>query len=191
MIPIVAFIGPSKSGKTTLIEKVIFQLSSKGLAVGAIKHIRDGDFSIDVKGKDTWRSAQAGATVVMGAADKQVVILKKRFSPYVTLEEIEGLLGNERLDVIVIEGFRSLTAKRHEVFKVILAKTKEDVEDTLKDTVEPIIAIAGPSSLRNAVSGEKSVSFFDIDTEREKVVDLIAGTIVNFKKQQKSSAVTV
>jgi len=177
MIPILAFIGPSKSGKTTLIEKVVLQLSSKGLAVGTIKHIREGDFSIDVKGKDTWRHAEAGAKVVVGAADNQVVILKRRVSPYKTLEELLGLLGGEALDVIVIEGFRSLTTSRHEVFKIILAKTREDVEDILKDTVEPIIAIVGPGALRDAVPREKSKSFFDFDIEREKVVDLIASII--------------
>ena len=165
-----------------MIEKVVFQLSSKGLAVGTIKHIRDGDFSIDVKGKDTWRHAQAGAKIVVGAAAKQVVILKKQTSPYQNVEEILNLIGNEKLDVIIIEGFRSLIAKRRDVFKVVLAKSKEDVEDSFHELTEPIVAIVGPGILRNAVLNEKSASFFDIDTEKEEAVQLIMRIVVNAQK---------
>jgi len=188
MIPVVAFIGPSKSGKTTLIEKVVSHLSSKGLAVGTIKHIRNGDFSIDVSGKDTWRHAEAGASVVVGAAARQVVILKKRISPYQSVEELLDMVGNEELDVIIIEGFRSLTASKHDIFKVILAKTKDDLGEGLKDVVEPIIAVVGPNVLRVAVPDEKAESFFDIDTEKEKAVMLIAGIVTNARKRKNLQA---
>ena len=37
-IPIVSFVGKSNSGKTTLLEKVIRELKSKGYRVATIKH---------------------------------------------------------------------------------------------------------------------------------------------------------
>ena len=42
MPPIVSVIGNSKSGKTTLIEKLIQELKSRGYRVATIKHIPQG-----------------------------------------------------------------------------------------------------------------------------------------------------
>ena len=55
MIPTIAVLGTTKSGKTILIEYLISNLSQEGLRIGTIKHIHDSGFSIDAKGKDTWR----------------------------------------------------------------------------------------------------------------------------------------
>ena len=59
--PAVAFIGYQNSGKTTLVEKVIAELTARGLRVGSIKHHGHHRFDIDVPGKDSWRHAEAGS----------------------------------------------------------------------------------------------------------------------------------
>ena len=58
---LVAIVGKSDSGKTTLIEKVVPQLVKLGLRVGTVKHDAHS-FEIDHPGKDSWRHGQAGAT---------------------------------------------------------------------------------------------------------------------------------
>ncbi len=50
--PIVSVVGNSNSGKTTLLEKVVGELKSKGCRVVVIKHTPHG-FDIDQPGKDT------------------------------------------------------------------------------------------------------------------------------------------
>ena len=57
---LVAIVGKSDSGKTTLIEKVVPELVKLGLRVGTVKHDAHS-FEIDHPGKDSWRHGQAGA----------------------------------------------------------------------------------------------------------------------------------
>ena len=66
--PIVCFVGRSNSGKTTLIERLILELTQSGYRVATIKHAGHG-FDLDTEGKDSWRHKRAGAS--------QVVVLSK------------------------------------------------------------------------------------------------------------------
>ena len=56
---VLAVSGLHNSGKTTLLEKLLPALRSRGLKVGIIKH--DGhDFTPDVPGADSYRLREAG-----------------------------------------------------------------------------------------------------------------------------------
>ena len=60
---VLAVSGLHNSGKTTLLEKLLPALRSRGLKVGVIKH--DGhDFTPDVPGTDSYRLREAGAEVL-------------------------------------------------------------------------------------------------------------------------------
>jgi molybdopterin-guanine dinucleotide biosynthesis protein B len=61
-------VGRSNSGKTTLIERLILELTETGYRVATIKHAGHG-FDLDTEGKDSWRHKRAGAS--------QVVVLSK------------------------------------------------------------------------------------------------------------------
>jgi GTPase SAR1 family protein len=54
MIPIVSIVGHSDAGKTTLIEKLIAELTRRGYRVATIKHDAHC-FEIDHPGKDSYR----------------------------------------------------------------------------------------------------------------------------------------
>ena len=74
MLPVVSIVGKSKSGKTTLIEKVIPELKNRGYKIGIVKHAAHG-FEIDKKGKDSWRHQHAGAdTVIVAGSDKMAMV---------------------------------------------------------------------------------------------------------------------
>ena len=62
---IIAVVGSKKSGKTTTIEALTRELVKRGFKVAAVKHVSEPDFTMDTKGKDTWRFAQAGARIVI------------------------------------------------------------------------------------------------------------------------------
>jgi molybdopterin-guanine dinucleotide biosynthesis protein B len=56
--------GHSGMGKTTLLEKLIPELRSRGLTVSLIKHSHK-DIEVDRPGKDSYRLRESGCTEVM------------------------------------------------------------------------------------------------------------------------------
>ena len=100
-IPVIAFAAWSGTGKTTLIEKLIRELKSRGLRLAVIKH--DGHkFEIDHEGKDSWRFAQAGAEITMiSSAEKTAYIEQGDLS----LEQLLGMVHN--VDLILVEGYKN------------------------------------------------------------------------------------
>jgi len=114
MPPIVSIVGKSKSGKTTLIEKLIGELKSRGYRVATIKHTPQ-KLTFDERGKDSWRHTQAGSeATVISSPDTMVLI--KPVAGESSLEEIAHLLG-EDYDIILTEGFRQGNAPKIEVHR--------------------------------------------------------------------------
>ena len=102
-IPVITIIGKSRSGKTTLLEKLIPALRQLGYRVGTVKHHSHAGFEIDKPGKDSWRHAQAGSQhVVIAAPDK---IASYRFTDTaLTLDEV--LAEFRDVDIILVEGYK-------------------------------------------------------------------------------------
>ncbi len=114
MPPIVSIVGKSKSGKTTLIEKLIGELKSRGYRVATIKHIPQ-NLTFDLPGKDSWRHTQAGSeATVISSPDKLVLI--KPATQEGSLEQLAHLLG-EDYDIILTEGFSQGDAPKIEVHR--------------------------------------------------------------------------
>jgi molybdopterin-guanine dinucleotide biosynthesis protein MobB len=112
MPPIVSIVGKSKSGKTTLIEKLLGELKSRGYKVATIKHTSQ-KLVFDEPGKDSWRHTQAGSeAVIISSPDRLVLIKPLREEP--SLEEIAHLAG-EDYDLILTEGFSEGDAPKIEV----------------------------------------------------------------------------
>lgn len=105
MIPILSIVGRSNSGKTTLLEKLIRELTRRGRQVGTIKHHFHGPVEVDVPGKDSWRHKHAGArTVALSSPDTLFMI--GDVAEEWTLETIahQALFA---VDLILTEGFKS------------------------------------------------------------------------------------
>src|SRR5215469_14784472 len=62
--PVFIFVGHSNSGKTTLVERLIPELTRRGLRVATIKHAHH-KVQLDTEGKDSWRYKNAGASLSM------------------------------------------------------------------------------------------------------------------------------
>ncbi len=106
----VAFIGYSGVGKTTLIERLIPQLTALGLRVAVIKHAHHG-FDLDRPGKDSWRARAAGAGQVLIAADQRWALLCE--TPAAPLPLVDLLERLEPCDLVLVEGFRRETGVPH------------------------------------------------------------------------------
>jgi molybdopterin-guanine dinucleotide biosynthesis protein MobB len=112
MPQIVSIIGESKSGKTTLIEKLISELKSRGYRVATVKHSVHM-LNFDKTGKDSWRHLQAGSVVTAIVSPDQVIMIKP-VSKEPGLKEIARLFDNE-YDIILTEGFKDSAAPKIEV----------------------------------------------------------------------------
>jgi len=114
MPPVVSIVGKSESGKTTLIEKLIRELKSRGYRVATIKHSpRESDF--DEPGKDSWRHIQAGSDATAVSSPDKVVLIKP-VAQEATVDEVASLLG-EDYDIILAEGFKQGGAPKIEVHR--------------------------------------------------------------------------
>jgi molybdopterin-guanine dinucleotide biosynthesis protein B len=112
MPPIVSIIGKTKSGKTTLIEKLIGELKSRGYRVATIKHTHH-QLSFDEPGKDSWRHIKAGSEATVISTDENTVLIKPASEG---LEQIARLIG-EDYDIILTEGFKTGDAPKIETHR--------------------------------------------------------------------------
>ena len=143
MVLFVAAVGVSGSGKTVTLEYLVSKLSAEGCNVGSIKHVHHKGFTMDKEGTNTWRYAKAGSKVIVAISPEEVDIIRKTEMPLDNLDLITTLVKDEKLDIVFIEGFHGLIAKRADVPKIVTAKNREGLEATLVGTVEPILAITG------------------------------------------------
>ncbi len=105
MIPILSVVGRSKSGKTTLLEKLIRELAARGRRVGTIKHHYHGPVAVDVPGKDSWRHRQAGASATALVSPDTVFVV--RDAPAALSLETLTHLAFCGMDLVLTEGFKS------------------------------------------------------------------------------------
>ncbi len=99
-IPVYSVVAYSNTGKTTMLEKLIPRLKSRGLRVAVIKHDAH-EFDIDHKGKDSWRFTHAGAEVTVIASGTKAAIVENR---YVPVEELISRIKD--VDLIITEGYK-------------------------------------------------------------------------------------
>ncbi len=98
-IPCFTFVAYSNTGKTTYIERLIAELKSRGVRVGALKHDAH-EFEIDKPGKDSWRFARAGADVVAVASATKAAVMDYR-----AVDFAELVSRIKDVDVILVEGW--------------------------------------------------------------------------------------
>jgi len=102
-IPVLCFVGASNSGKTTLIEKVIRALTTRGYQVATVKHTHK-TFAIDTEGKDSWRHRAAGAKTVILSSSAQFAVLSGT-KEELTIEDILRRFVDD-IDIMIVEGFK-------------------------------------------------------------------------------------
>jgi molybdopterin-guanine dinucleotide biosynthesis protein B len=120
MVPLVCIVGRSDSGKTTLLEKVVAELTQRGHKVGTIKHDVHG-FDVDKEGKDSWRHKKAGAkTVVISSPTKSAIV--KDVDTELNLERI-CFDYHKDMDIVITEGYKSSDNPKIEVVRKAQATT--------------------------------------------------------------------
>jgi len=102
MPPLVSIVGKSNTGKTTFLEKLIRELSSRGHRVGTIKHSHHG-ISFDQPNKDSWKHARAGSIASLVSSTTEIALIKP-VEKELTIDELVHILGDD-YDIVLTEGF--------------------------------------------------------------------------------------
>ncbi|MEM0313645.1 MAG: molybdopterin-guanine dinucleotide biosynthesis protein B [Candidatus Bathyarchaeia archaeon] len=172
---VLAVIGSKNSGKTATMEAIIRGLIRRGYKVAAVKHIPEKDFTVDEKGKDTWRFAASGAKTIVGIAPKEIFIIEKGDVYASSLEKIlEVCRGN---DIVLVEGFRDILGKNEKIPKIVAVKSTEEALEALKN-FKPIIAFTGPHSLESL--GLK-VPYVDVLRDEDRIAEIVSETVKRLK----------
>ena len=96
--------GWKNSGKTTLTEKLVAELSRRGWTVSTIKHAHH-DFDIDKPGADSFRHRQAGASEVAVVSGRRWALMHElRGEDEPPLEAILSRLAP--CDLVLVEGYK-------------------------------------------------------------------------------------
>lgn len=96
--------GWKNSGKTTLVEKLVQDLTGQGFSVSTIKHAHH-DFDVDRPGKDSHRHRQAGAAQVLVSSERRWALMTEhRGGPEPSLEELYAQMAP--VDLVLVEGFK-------------------------------------------------------------------------------------
>ena len=114
MPPIVSIVGRSKSGKTTLMEKLIIELKSRGYRVATIKHTH-GTIAHPESDKDSDRHFKAGSDAALVTGPDGLIMMQP-FKQELTLEQVAQVVG-EDYDIILTEGFKEADAPKIEVHR--------------------------------------------------------------------------
>jgi len=186
MALVVAAVGVSGSGKTITLEYLISHLSAEGYRIGSIKHVHHKGFTMDKEGTNTWRYAKAGSKVIVAISPEEIDIIKKNHLALNDLNDIIALLEHEKLDVVFIEGFHSLIAKRHDVPKIITAKDEQGLEQTLEGTIEPIIAIAGVVAKNSTSPTYRNIPIIKVPEDGQKLIEIVKKMVSSKQTQQET-----
>jgi len=118
--PVLAVVGWSGSGKTSLLEKLVAGLSDAGLRVNIVKHSHH-DIALEPPRKDSARLRLAGAAEVMIASPYRIAIMRElRGQPEPPLAELLTRLSPA--DLTLVEGYKWETLPKIEVHRPALGK---------------------------------------------------------------------
>jgi molybdopterin-guanine dinucleotide biosynthesis protein MobB len=131
-VPVVSIVGKADSGKTTFLEKLIRELSGRGVRVATAKH-HLYDHQTDIPGKDSWRHAQAGSMVAMVSSPRKLSLVQQVVRE-MTLGELAAIACNAGADILLTEGYKREGVNRIEV-------SRREQGDELLTTADALVAL--------------------------------------------------
>jgi len=112
-IPIIAFIGHRKSGKTTLLTRLIPVLVQRGYRVGTVKHVSPC-VELDRAETDSDQHRRSGAEQVLIYSDARYMLIRELLPAEKVEETITRLF--QGFTVVLVEGFKQSALPKIEVY---------------------------------------------------------------------------
>lgn len=161
MNKVIGVAGFKNAGKTTLVEKLVTELTRRGHRISTVKHAHHS-FDIDHEGRDSFRHRKAGAAeVAVVSRHRWAIIHESREETEPTLEEILAKLAS--CDLVIVEGYKRDAHDKIEVRNLSLSHPNLAGDD------QTVVAIAANGAIPDA-----PVPVFDRDD-----VTALAGFIEN------------
>lgn len=103
--PVIGVAGWKNSGKTTLVTRLIAELTRRGFRVASVKHAHH-NFQIDDAETDSARHRRAGAAQVAIVSPRRWAVVRELGNaPEPSLDEVIGRL--EPCDLVIVEGYKA------------------------------------------------------------------------------------
>lgn len=163
--PVIGFVAYSGTGKTTLIEKLIKDLTLRSLKVSAIKHTHH-HFDIDRPGKDSYRHREAGAQEILLVSDQRWVLmheLKDTTEPGMQ----EQLSRLSPCDLVIVEGFKTAPIPKIELWRADHYESSGNACRADEDMNIQAIAYPGGESALQKPQLKRSIKILDLDNHSE------------------------
>jgi len=139
---IIGVAGFKNSGKTTLVEKLVSELSRRGHRISTVKHAHHS-FDIDHEGRDSFRHRKAGAhEVAVVSRHRWAIIHESRDEEPPALDEVLAKLA--LCDLVIVEGYKRDSHDKIEVRNLALDHPQLAGEDPT------VVAIAATGSVSGA-----------------------------------------
>jgi molybdopterin-guanine dinucleotide biosynthesis adapter protein len=168
-VPIVSVVGKGDSGKTTFLEKLIRELSSRGVRVATVKH-HIHDYDIDVPGKDSYRHARAGAFATMVSSPEKFALIHD-VEAEKPLDDIAAVAAKAGADLLITEGYKREGRNRIEISRV-------GRSNTLICAPAEMTALVTDNPDLTAEVGAAGVPVFDLNDGVSGAADLIVERFV-------------
>ena len=151
-------VGYQNSGKTTLVKKIIEQLTARSFSVATIKHHGHGGKPDTMEDKDSSGHISAGALASLVEGDGRILLQAEK-TTWAISEQL-AILGTLQPNMIIIEGH-----KNEDYPKVVILRTIEDKE--LLEKLSNIKAVIyWDESLTREKNKFSSIPFFSIHDEQ-------------------------
>ncbi len=149
-VRVYGIIGWKNSGKTTLVERLVAEISRRGYSVSTLKHAHH-TFDVDQPGKDSHRHRMAGAREVLVASrERWALMAENRGQPEPSLSDLLGWLSP--VDLVLVEGYK------REGHPKIEARREATAQSSIAAGDPTVEAIASDSPVEGA-----EVPVFDLD----------------------------
>lgn len=131
--------GWKNAGKTGLMERLVSDLTGRGLRVSTIKHAHHS-FDVDHPGRDSFRHRVAGASeVILCSGTRVAQMTELNGAPQPSLQDLLARLGP--VDLVLIEGYKREAHPKVEAFRA------EAGHDLIAPSDPTIRAVASDTSL--------------------------------------------
>ncbi|MEM7422871.1 MAG: molybdopterin-guanine dinucleotide biosynthesis protein B [Pseudomonadota bacterium] len=122
-------VGWKNAGKTTLVERLVAEITGRGLTVSTVKHTHHG-VDVDKPGKDSHRHRAAGAhQVILASSARWALMTEHRGAPETPLTSLLTHLAP--VDLVIVEGYKRDDHPKIEAWRA--------------ETGQPLIALDDPT----------------------------------------------
>lgn len=132
-------IGWKNSGKTSLMERLVAEITRRGYTVSTVKHVHH-DVDLDQPGKDSHRHRAAGASEVVLASAHRFALMREHRGPEPDLAEVLSRMAP--VDLILVEGYKRDAHAKIEVFRLEAGHDLIQPNDPLVRAVATDMALA-------------------------------------------------